>query len=290
VTEQLTAKVDASARAFPDAVSETTHQQVLARAPLSDAHGVGSVDRAIDVLMLFGRSMQPSLGVTEIAHELGMSKSGVHRILSTLRRRRLVTFNAESRKYALGQASVALSQSYISRLDLQAVASSTLDELMAATHETTTLAVRRHGFVTHRASSLPDSELRLEVALGRPSPLHCTAAGKAFLAFLPEDEAEDFFQRAPLAPVTETTITDADVLRVQVARARAVGYATSHGERIVGAASLASPVFDNDGYPVAALTVCGPSSRLDVEDRSISAALVAAAAGLSQEMGHSLAP
>jgi IclR family transcriptional regulator, acetate operon repressor len=283
-------KVTLSARAFPDAVSEATHRQVLARAPLSEGQGVGSVDRAIDVLMLFGRSMQPSLGVTEIAHELGMSKSGVHRILSTLRRRRLVTFDPVSRKYALGQASVALSQSYISRLDLQSVASSTLDELMKATHETATLAVRRHGFVTHRASSLPDSELRIDVTLGRPAPLHCTAAGKAFLAFLPDDEAEDFFQRASLDHVTPATVTDADLLRAQVAHARAAGYATSSGERIVGAASLAAPVFDNDGYPVAALTVCGPSSRLDVEDRSVSAALVSAAAGLSQEMGHSLAP
>src|SRR6478752_8367011 len=186
--------------------------------PAAGGSTVGAVDRAVDVLLLFGRSLQPSLGVTEIAQELGMPKSGVHRVLSTLRRRRLVTYDPESRKYALGQAAIALSQSYITRLDVQAMATDTLVELMRRTGETATLAVRRHGSVIFRAQSVPERELRLEVRLTKPSPIHVGASGKAFLAFLPDEETEDFLSRAAgieLTALTPNTITDVDDLRAE---------------------------------------------------------------------------
>ena len=245
----------------------------------SAAPAVGAVDRAVDILMLFGRSLQPSLGVTEIAHELGMPKSGVHRVLSTLRRRRLVTYDPVSRKYALGQASIALSQSYITRLDLQSMATETLTGLMRATDETVTLAVRRHGSVTFRAQAVPERELRLEVRLARPNPLHLGASGKSFLAFLPTEESDDYLDRAQLDDV------DPDALRAELAAAREVGFTTSVGERLAGVASVAAPVFDYDGYPVAAMAVSGPSARLDPDDVTVQGLLADAARDLSEQMG-----
>src|SRR6478609_2976298 len=195
--------------------------------PAAGGSTVGAVDRAVDVLLLFGRSLQPSLGVTEIAQELGMPKSGVHRVLSTLRRRRLVTYAPQSRKYALGQAAIALSQSYITRLDVQAMGADTLVELMQRTGETATLAVRRHGSVIFRAQSVPDRELRVELRLTKPSPIHVGASGKAFLAFLPDEETEDFLRRAALPAVTDRTITDIAAMRAELAVIREDGYATS---------------------------------------------------------------
>jgi len=259
-------------------------------APEAGPATVGAVDRAVDVLLLFGRSLQPSLGVTEIATELGMPKSGVHRVLTTLRRRRLVTYDPETRKYALGQAAIALSQSYITRLDVQAMATGVLRDLMARTGETATLAVRRHGSVIYRAQAVPEHELRLEVRLTKPSPIHAGASGKAFLAFLPPEETEDYLGRAggTLEAVTPRTITDPDALRSDLALARARGWATSTGERLVGVSALAAPVFDYEGYAVAVLAVAGPSARLSADDADAAKALRDATAQLSAEMGHSV--
>lgn len=251
---------------------------------------VGAVDRAVDVLLLFGRSLQPSLGVTEIAQELGMPKSGVHRVLNTLRRRRLVTYDPDSRKYALGQAAIALSQSYITRLDVQAMATDTLVELQQRTGETATLAVRRHGSVIFRAQSVPDRELRLEVRLTRPTPVHVGASGKAFLAFLPDEETEDFLARATLPALTAATVTDVDALRAELDAVRVAGVATSFGERLEGVASVAAPVFDYDGYPVAVLAVSGPGARFDPQAPEVVEALLEAAKELSTEMGHATPP
>jgi IclR family acetate operon transcriptional repressor len=247
---------------------------------------VTSVDRAVDVLLLFGRSVRPSLGVTEISQELGMPKSGVHRVLTTLRARRLITYDEKTRKYALGQAAVALSQSYITRLDIQSVASGTISALMRATGETATLAVRRHGSVVHRAQAVPEHELRLEVRIGRASPLHASASGKAFLATLPEQEAEDYLRRSTLEAVTPHTLTDAAELRAQLAEVRERGFAVSHGERLVGVTSVAATACDHDAYPVAAVAVSGPAPRIDVVD--LAPHVVEAARELSREMGHVL--
>lgn len=248
--------------------------------------GVSSVDRAVDVLLLFSRSVRPSLGVTEIAQELGMPKSGVHRVLTTLRARRLVTYDEQTRKYSLGQAAIALSQSYITRLDVQSVAAETIHQLARAAGETATLAVRRHGSVVHRAQSAPDHELRLEVRIGRASPLHASASGKAFLAFLPGPEAEDYLRRSSLDPVTDRTITDAAALRAELAVFREQGFAVSRGERLVGVASVAATARDHEGYPVAALAVSGPEARIDVD--AVAPQVVEAARQLSHEMGHVL--
>jgi len=259
---------------------------VLDMNPAAGLPSVGAVDRAIDILMLFGRSLQPSLGVTEIAQELGMPKSGVHRVLSTLRRRRLVTYDAGTRKYALGQAAIALSQSYVTRIDVQAMASESLAELMQRTDETATLAVRRHGSVVYRAQSVPERELRYEVRLTRPVPVHVGASGKAFLANLPNDETDDFLRHAVLESVTARTVTDVGVLRRELAAIRSAGFATSHGERVEGVGSVAAPVFDFDGYPIAVLAVSGPTARFDPSAPAVVRAVVEATARLSAEMGH----
>ena len=86
--------------------------------------------------------------------------------------------------------------------------------------------------------------------------------------------------------VTPNTITDVDQLRAELAVIRTVGFATSVGERLEGVASVAAPVFDYDGYPVAVLAVSGPSARLDPNDAAVTLALVEATRQLSAEMGH----
>jgi DNA-binding IclR family transcriptional regulator len=252
---------------------------------------IGAVDRAVDVLLLFGRSLQPSLGVTEIAAELGMPKSGVHRVLNTLRRRRLVTYDPTTRKYALGQAAVSLSQGYAARHDMQAMSSGEVARLKELTQETATLAVRRHASSVVRDQSVPDRELRVEFHLGRPQPLHVGASGKAFLAFLPPAELDEYVTRAARATgqlerLAASTLFRVEDLRKDLGVTAVRGYAVSVGERLVGVTSIAAPVLDHENYPASVLAVSGPSARLSSGDRDVIEAVRSAAARLSAEMGY----
>lgn len=237
----------------------------------------------MDVLLYFGRTDRPDLGVTEIAAALGLTKAAVHRILTALRSRDLITLDTSTRRYALGRA-------YLARTDLRAMAAPELKWLCERTHETATLSLRRGDIRLYADQIVPDQELRLEVSLGIPLPLHAGGPAKALLAWAPDFELEAYLQRHPLEAVTDRTITDPAKLRKDLAAIRRRGYATSLGERQAGVASVAAPLFDHDGHVAAAIGVAGPALRFKPEAGSeIVADLLEAATRISARLGY-LAP
>lgn len=245
-----------------------------------------SVDRATDVLSLFADGDRRSLGVTEIAGVLGLSKAAVHRILTTLVAKGYLEVETGTRRYALGPAVLALGLAYLQRVDMRGLARSALRELSRRTGETATLAVRNRLVRVYVDEVVPAREVKLSVSLGEPFPLHAGSSSKVFLAHLPEPEAEEYLASAPLQALTASTITDEAALRHELVQIRERGYAASLGERQEGAASVAAPVFDRHGEVAAALGVCGPLERLAPRAEQVVAELLDVAAGLSRDLGH----
>ncbi|MBB5873357.1 DNA-binding IclR family transcriptional regulator [Allocatelliglobosispora scoriae] len=252
----------------------------------SQSRSIAAVERAMDVLLFFGRSGQPDLGVTEIATALGITKAAVHRILTALRSRDLITVDPATRRYALGHAAVALGRAYLARTDLRAMAAPELRHLAEQTGETATLSLRRGDTRLYVDQVVPDQELRMEVTLGIPYPLHAGGSSKAFLAFLAEAEIEEYLARHPLEPMTDKTVTDPVKLRKELASIRKKGFATSLGERQAGAASLAAPIFDHDGHVVAVLSVAGPAARFKPDHTDAATQLLEAAGRISAQLGY----
>ncbi len=241
----------------------------------------------MDVLLLFGRTGRPDLGVTEIANELGLTKAAVHRILTALRNRELIALEPTTRRYALGHAAIALGRAYLARTDLRVMAAPELRRLATATGETATLSIRRGDTRMYVDQVVPDQELRMEVALGVPYPLHAGSSSKVILAFLRTEEVDEYLDRHELTPFTDATITTPRKLRTELADIRKRGYAVSLGERQIGAASVAAPVLDHDGGVVAAISVCGPLSRFEPRMRECVTLLEKASAAVSAQLGYS---
>ncbi|MEU8135088.1 IclR family transcriptional regulator [Streptodolium elevatio] len=249
---------------------------------------IAAVERAIDVLLFFGRSGRPDLGVTEISQELGITKGAVHRILTALRSRRLVTADPTTRRYALGPAAVALGRAYLARTDLRMLAAPELRRLAETCGETATLSVRRGETRLYVDQVPPSSELRIEVPLGTPFPLHAGASSKAILAFLTEDEIDAYLGQARLEVLTERTVTNAAALRKEIGLIRKRGYAASSGERQEGAAAVAAPVLDHDGCVIAVVSLAGPQFRFRQRASEYAQHVVDAANRVSAEFGHGL--
>ena len=249
------------------------------------SQSIAAVERAIDVLLLFGRGGRGDYGVTEISAELGLSKAAVHRILTSLRSRDLVVVDPDSRRYALGPAALALGRAYLARIDVRAMAAPELAWLSSQADETATLSIRSGDVRMYVDQVIPDHEVRMEVALGTPYPLHAGASSKAFLAFLRPDEVEAYDGRARLGKLTDATLDDPAALTADLAAIRERGYAISFGERQAGAASVAAPVFDHDHRPVAVVSVSGPAERFRDEVEDCAALLLQATGRLSVLMG-----
>lgn len=250
-----------------------------------DKEAINSVLRAFDVLFLFTESDSGTIGVTEIADQLGVSKTGVFRILTSLRLRGMVELDEATHRYLLGPRVLALGEAFRSRLDLRALCQPEMEGLMRDTDETATLSIR-HGCVrTYIDQVTPNRDVKMIVRIGHEYPLHAGASSKAFLAFIPEAEQRECM--SSLRSLTPSTITSQRALRTELAGIRERGYAISLGERDPSAGSVAAPVFAaGSSVPVAVMSVCGPVERFKEETDKISGLLLASVARVSARLGH----
>ena len=258
----------------------------MADGPAEDSTRSSSsaLERGVDVLLLLAQSVEAQLGVTQIATRLDLSKAVVHRILSALRNKGLVEFDSQTRRYSLGPITMSLGLTYLQKLDVRRVAMTELVSLSRATNETTTLSVRSGASRVYVDQVLPQREVLMSVTLGVAYPLHAGASSKALLAFLPHDEIELFLQ-SPLTRVTNQTIIDRRKLRRELTQIAERGWATSIGERLPGAGSVAAPIFDYRNYPVAVVSVCGPADRISSNLSIHAEKLTASTSLLSLRMG-----
>jgi len=251
----------------------------------STERNVAAIERAADVLFLFARSEARTLGVTEIATTLGISKAVVHRILSSLRDRDLVTVDEESRRYSLGPAVLMLADAYRDGLDHRALAVAAMRRLCDTTGETATMSVLSGNRRVYVDQVTPPVEVRMTVQVGAAYPLHAGASSKAFLAFMPRSARRRVLE-GRLDPITDATITSRTALDADLDAIRARGFAVSLGEREAGAGSVAAPVLDHGGTPVMVLSVCGPIERFRGKVDDVAAELVAVTRDLSRQFGH----
>ena len=231
-----------------------------------------SVEKAMDVLFCFDLK-HPQLRLVDISQRLALHKSTVYRLLSLLKKKGLVVADPTSQLYSLGPALVELAWVVLRQQDLRAMCRLPMEELRRATNETVSLHIRMADRRVCVEELESDQEVKFSESLGLAAPVHVGAPGKALLAFLPQEELERLLPMLSLTPITPETITHVEALRADLGATRARGYAMSIGERSPWAAAVAAPIFDRRGWPLAALSVSGPTQRL-------------AAAGLKELGGH----
>lgn len=226
---------------------------------------IQSVRRAAAILHTFGDG-EPELRVGELSRRLSLHKSTVSRILSTLEQEGLVerVTDATGRrgdKYRLGFEFARLAAHISHFSDVRSVAQPFLHELAEQSKETVHLAVLDGVQVINVVQISGTHLIRDTNWVGRRTPLHAVANGKALLAFLPERDIQRIFAE-PLQRFTANTITSKAKLRLELARIRRQGYAQARGEIEEGLNAVAAPLFDRSGQVVAAISVSGPAYRL----------------------------
>lgn len=252
---------------------------------MGDGKTITAVQRANSVLLMFADAGRPSLGVTEIATELDLSKAVVHRILASLKEDGFVVVDGDSRRYSLGPSALSLGLAYLDNLDLRSLIRPALERLSEVTRETATMSLRHGDTRVYIDQVTPPREVKMTVALGQPFPLHAGGSSKAFLAFLPPEEQEEYLSTHQLQKMTDATQTDAETLRTDLSAIRKRGFARSLGERQAGAASVAAPVFNHEGAPVAVVSVCGPLERFRGEADEAAKHLLEQTRELSRRLG-----
>jgi DNA-binding IclR family transcriptional regulator len=226
--------------------------------------GVQSVERAIAILKSFTIE-NPERGVGEISRELGLHKSTVSRLMTTLARGGLLARVPERKRYRLGIGLIGLAAQVVSHMDVREVARPFLRQLAEDCQESINLVVLDGQEVVNLDQFVPPKRQVKDIGrAGRRMVPHCTAAGKVLLAHM-EEARLDQILAAGLAKFTSFTITDPGELRLELERVRAQGYAAVHEELERGLNAVAAPIYDHTGQVIAAAGVAGPAYRLPAD-------------------------
>lgn len=246
-----------------------------------------SVTTALRLLKAFGPA-ERSLGVSDLARRLGIAKSTAHRLLALLANEQFARRTANG-QYALGFALWELGSRLVAGLDLREAAHPTLEWLRNRTQETVHLAILDGRDVIYIDRMESAATLQLFRRVGYRMPVHATSSGKAILAFSPPQAVEEVLAGG-LKRLTPNTIGSRKALIAELARIRARGYVASFAESEIGVNSVGAPVLGQDGRPIGAISVAGPSARLPRNRVATIARLVMqAAAEISRNMGYSAA-
>jgi DNA-binding IclR family transcriptional regulator len=203
--------------------------------------------------------------VTGIADQSDTSKSTVHAHLHTLCD--LGYLVEEDGSYRLGLPFLTLGgdvQQTGLYGKLYRISKPEIDELTETTGERAQIVVEENGYGFYLYQSLGDRAVQADTFIGSRTPLHSTAAGKVFLAYISNERAEEIINRHGLSADTDDTITDRDQLYERLDRIQERGYAFDREERIPGICCVAAPVMAQDTV-YGSVSVSLPRKRSDEE-------------------------
>lgn len=223
-----------------------------------EASGIHSVTTAVRLLECLRRNDE--LSVSELARRLGVAKSTAHRLAATLVGCGFLTQDETTRRYSLGPSLAELGQLAADRMPLRRAALPVLEQLRQRTDCTAHLALVDDLDVVYIERLVASSCNPLFSHVPRRFPLHVTSSGTAISAFAPE--LAERRVSAGLVRFTAATVRDEEVFRRRLELTRQRGYACTVEGAAQGVASVAVPVLDGSGRPVAALSVAGPVKRV----------------------------
>lgn len=247
---------------------------------------VGSVDRAICILNVIAAS-ENGLGVTEISRSLDCGVSATYHLINTLRQGDLLQQDMQTKKYSIGVGLFRLCALAQRQNTLVTIAQPFLDELSTICAETSNLVILQEREAVYVAQSEYNNVVKMFTQLGARVPYYCTAGGKAILSCYPKEKQQAFLRETRFFAFTPRTIVRRVDLMREFVRIRERGYAFDREEREPGVTCVAAPVFDASGEAIAAVSISGPTYRMENKgiDRMVRAVCDSAAA-LSARLGY----
>ena len=235
--------------------------------------------RALEVLASAGGPVR----LSQLADQLGMQKSSVHRMLRTLVDTGFASQDPVTGLYAATLKVWELGAAVVGALPIKQAATTILQELHRATSETVSLTVLDGDDVLYLDKIVAARPMGFTTRIGSRVPAPLTVSGRAMLAY--EDDARAIIERVAARRGAETL--DVDQVLADIERSRHDGYIAGHGRAERGIVGIAAAVPGPDGRAAAGLTVSAPVRRLDDERQAqIVEALLVAAAGLGEAIGR----
>jgi DNA-binding IclR family transcriptional regulator len=228
---------------------------------------VPSVERTLAILEMISKA-RTGLTLPELSRRLGLPKSSTHCLLLTLERCGYLTRSGRGHRYMFGLKLFSLANIAVNGIRLRDQAFPTLQALALLSGLTVHMAILDHGEALIIEKIEPPGVLQQATWLGKRLDLHCSAVGKALLAYLPDEELARVVGTRRLPRHNDNTITSIRRLQQDLAETKHRGYSVESEEDEIGMCCIGAPVFGELGEVVAAVSVAGTTQQIKLENIS----------------------
>lgn len=250
-----------------------------------------SLERGLAILSSF-RSGSPLLGVSDLAREVGLSRSTTHRYIATLAALGYLQQDTATRKYRLGPRVLDLGFSAINSMGLRELAAPHLQTLSDDTGRTVNMAVLDRADIVYiercRTSQRGQRDIDLNLHVGSRLPAYCTSMGKVLLAGLDPERQREVLEEVQFTQRGPNTLTELDDLRAELERVRAAGLAVNNEELAYGLRSIAAPIRSQNGEVIAAINLAAHRTMVSLDSMvaDLGPRLKQTAAEISDRVGY----
>jgi len=245
----------------PNASFATLPSEAAAKA--DGPYQLHGLERAVSVLEALSESDAP-LSLAQICQRMNLHKSTAHRSLMVLERSALIERTPENR-FRLGLKLYELGNRAVEQIDLRARVHPFFRRLAANVGETVHLSVLQKTSVVYLDKVEPNRRVCMSSKTGTSNPVYCTSMGKAMLAFQPQETIEQIVAKIRFVPYTHKTLCSREKLLKSLERVRRRGYAIDDEEIELGVRCVGAPIFNENHWAIAAVSVSGPSSRITAQ-------------------------
>jgi DNA-binding IclR family transcriptional regulator len=246
---------------------------------------LSSVANSIRLTKAFSES-EYEMGISALAARLGLAKSTVHRLATTLVEYDILEQNRETGKYRLGLALFELGTLVRRKMDVMSEAQAQIHALADLSGETVQLAILDHLSVLYIRIRESRQAVRMSSGLGSRAPAHCTSVGKVLLAYQTSETIQQVVDNG-LKRYTPNTLTEPAALIAELESIRQKGYAIDDEEIEAGLRCVAAPIRDHSGRVIAAISVAAPVQRMTKKNLQTTVpTVVAAADAISRRLGY----
>jgi IclR family pca regulon transcriptional regulator len=221
-----------------------------------------SLERGLEIIHTFGADA-PRQTVSEVAAKTGLTRATTRRFLITLVELGYVA--TDGRSFQLAPRVLGLGYSFLSGLGFPDVALPHLERLVAEVEESSEASILDGEDIVYVVRVPGTKLMTISISVGSRMPAHATSMGKVLLAGLSDSELDAYLEQATLKRFLPKTVTDPAVLRSQILRTRADGFAIVDQELEEGLLAIAVPIHDRTGRVVAAVNLSTHIARRTVK-------------------------
>lgn len=246
---------------------------------------VQSIDRAIDLMECIVRH-PGGIRLSDLAREVELPVSTVHRLLITLDRRKFVQADSATNMWVIGDRANSVGNAYGHHENLIIPARPVMKRLRDLTHETANLGYILDGETITLAQTESREIMRAISPPGGRVPILNSGMGKAIVAHWPSDAIDHLITTHGLRTMTKKSMLTREEVFDDIRRIRKRGYALDDEEFVIGMRCVAAPVWSKSGEPISSLSVSGLAARVTHENiEDVAKHVMAAAKELTDLIG-----